>query len=65
MENKKELENVKLASKALQLALGIYNIYNIGWEKAQKMALDIVQNKSSDADAFMMRLNFIKENRGY
>lgn len=63
MENKKEL--VKRASDVAQLALDIHNIYHIEWAKAEKMALGIVQNKSSDAEAFKMRLGFIKENGGY
>lgn len=66
MENKKEeLGRVKLASSVAQLALDIHSIYHIEWKKAEKMARNIVLNKSSDAEAFKMRLGFIKENKGY
>jgi hypothetical protein len=46
--NDKDIRAIQVASRIADLTLTIYNVYNVKWEKAEKMAFDIVRKNTSE-----------------
>lgn len=46
--NDKDIRAIQTASRIADLALTIYNIYDVSWRKAERMAFDIVKKNTSE-----------------